>query len=182
MDHPETTEENTETTEAVSFKPRKQLSERELSSRRQNLQKAIEAKKAKALLKKKTYEEELELETLKSEKQEAIKKKEKEMLEKEIQDIRGRKEVEEDEIQDEDIVQKPVKTDKKKKKKIIEVSEDSSSSEEEIIVRRRKPHKKEIPVYQENDYVKLVQESAQNQLRKKLEEDKIRIAMSSLFR
>jgi hypothetical protein len=169
-----------ETTEDVVIKPRKQLSEKQMQSRRANLQKAIEARKAKAFLKEKAKKEEKELENLKNKKQEI--KKEKEVLEKEIKNIEGD---EEDEVlEEEDIEQVPKsKPLKPKKKKVIEISEDeSSSSEEEIIVRRRKPHKKQVPVYEENDYVKLVQESAQNQLRKKLEEDKIRIAMSSLFR
>lgn len=182
MEQPNDTD-GIQTTEDVVIKPRKELSERQLQSRRQNLQKAIEARKAKAVYKERARREEVELEKLKLQKQEVTRKKEKEVLEKEIKDIKGD---EEDEVLEEEDIQQVAKSKplKPKKKKVIEISEDdeSSSSEEEVIVRRRKPHKKQVPIYEENDYVKLVQESAQNQLRKKLEEDKIRIAMSSLFR
>lgn len=84
-----------------------------------------------------------------------------------------------------------VKTKKKKaslsssKEKIIiqedSLSDSSSSSEEEVIIKRKKPHKKTIPVYDEDDYVNLIQKTAQEKLKEKLNSERVKMAMMSLF-
>ena len=90
-----------------------------------------------------------------------------------------------------DILDEIKQTKKKKaslsssKEKIIiqedSLSDSSSSSEEEVIIKRKKPHKKTIPVYDEDDYVNLIQKTAQEKLKEKLNSERVKMAMMSLF-
>lgn len=156
----------TEAAEAIEEvkvkKERKPPTEKQVKSRENNLKKAMESRRLKALEKQK--EEETAIPA--------------------PQEI---KKEQENDIQEEELpVQQKTSKNKIVKKKIIYEDENdsysSSSSEEEVVVRRRKPHKKKIQTYNEPDYVDLVQKSARETLLKRLEEDKIRLSMTSLFR
>lgn len=162
--------------EEIPKKIKKPITEKQKEVRIKNLQ--------KALLKRKENKEfrikEEELSKLEKEKEKVDKLKQmdkkKEILKKELE-IPLPPKIDEVEI--------PVKTSKKTKKvKTPEESDDddsSSSSEEEIIVRRKKNNKKKIAVYAEDDYVNLVQKSAQEKLKERLNNERVKLAMLSLF-
>ena len=97
-----------------------------------------------------------------------------ELKEKQAAEQAEKEEVEEEE---EEEPVKPVKTKKKVVKEIIE--SDSDSSVEEVIVRRKK--KKDPKVYDEDDYINMIKQNAQEKLKERLNEERLRLARLSLF-
>lgn len=142
---------------------KKTLSEKELEQRRTALEKG-RAKKIETLSK--------------------MKKKAKELEDKEVElNVREKIRIENEEMKKADI--KPeaevVKEPKIKKKvqRIIEVSDDSSEEEvEEVYVKKPKANKKGVP---QVDYIEMVKKTNAETLRKQLENERVRLAMSSCF-
>lgn len=144
-----------------SSKPKKEMTEKQKEVRLKNLQKALLKRKENKELREKEVE---------------ISKLEKEKMKKDkLDDLENRK------LQ----LTQSKETEPSKKTKVIEPEPEedysSSSSEEEIIVRRRKPNKKKIPVYDEDEYVNLVKQTAQEKLKERLNNERVKMAMMSLF-
>lgn len=177
-------EDQTEKVEDKPKKVKKPMTEKQKEVRMANLQKALLKRKEN----KETKISEKEVSKLQREvaKREKIKKldEKKEILKKELEEYEQKAKI--DEVEVDTHCDRSSGTKKNKKKpKTPEISseeeEESSSSDEEVIVRRKKTHKKKIPVYDEDEYVNLIQKTAQEKLKEKLNSERVKMAMMSLF-
>jgi hypothetical protein len=159
----EDVEEEVKEPPRISKKTGKPLlsNEEKLKIRRENMAKAIEAKKQKNDITRTLKEKKKELTQIELERQK-----------KELEEIQRQIELKQQ------IKAKPVK---KVVKQIIEEDDEESEPEEQIIVRRKKKPVSVPVVHQgQDDYSQLVKLSAVEQLQKRLENERIRMSLLSI--
>jgi hypothetical protein len=149
--------------------------EEKLKIRRENMQKAIEAKQQKNNITKSLKEKKKELTKVELEQ----KKKELEELEQRLEE---KKQEEARLLSSRRTKPKAQPIKPIKPKKVVEVEDDSDDEddpeEEKIIVKRKK--NKSLPVVNEEDYTQLIKQSAVEQLQKRLENERIRMSLLSI--
>lgn len=147
-------------------KPKKEMTEKQKEVRMKNLQKALQKRKENKELR----EKEVEISKL-----EIQKKKINQLEQLELKKATLSAEISKK-------IPEKKKTERKPDPEPEPESDySSSSSEEEVIVRRKKPHKKKIPVYDEDEYVNLVRQTATEKLKERLNNERVKMAMMSLF-